>query len=511
MEGQRIGRYVLYDAIASGGMASVHFGRMVGPGGFARTVVIKRLHSHLVRDVEFAAMFLDEGHLAARIRHPNVVATIDVASLEGELLLVMEYVRGESLSRLLATQRARHETIPQAVVSSIILGVLYGLEAAHEAKTEQGAPLGIVHRDVSPQNVMVGADGLARVADFGVAKAASRSHSTRDGKIKGKLAYMSPEQIQRLEVDRRADIYGVGVILWEALAGRKLFVADDGVAVMHAVLNDPVPRLATVAPEVPDALDQIVAKALARRPKDRFASALEMAEALELASPPALQRQVGAWLLANAGEALAERDRVLAAVERSTPSDVSTVRPMRDSLVRLTEQPTALGGAAAPGAAPVEVTGLALSGEIVFRRRARRRGLFAALGLAGACATGFLLFRLVAHGSAGSNASATPADRPSAAVSGAVGATQTAASLASSPTPAATSGSEMSPGAGGDGIALLAPPPAGATSANPRTTRPPGRAQPRPSRIKDPRPASTCDPPFIVGSDGIERFKPGCL
>src|SRR6202035_799107 len=142
-------------------------------------------------------------------------------------------------------------TIPQAVVSSIILGVLYGLEAAHEARTEQGAPLGIVHRDVSPQNVMVGADGLARVADFGVAKAASRSHSTRDGKIKGKLAYMSPEQIQRLEVDRRADIYGVGVILWEALAGRKLFVADDGVAVMHAVLNDAVPRLATIAPGVP--------------------------------------------------------------------------------------------------------------------------------------------------------------------------------------------------------------------------------------------------------------------
>jgi serine/threonine protein kinase len=140
IEGQRIGRYVLYDRIASGGMASVHFGRVVGPGGFARTVVIKRLHSHLVEDVEFASMFLDEGHLAARIHHPNVVPTIDVASLEGELLLVMEYVRGESLSRLLSSLRNHGEPIPPEVLSSIVLGVLYGLEAAHEAKSEQGHP-----------------------------------------------------------------------------------------------------------------------------------------------------------------------------------------------------------------------------------------------------------------------------------------------------------------------------------------------------------------------------------
>jgi len=486
-EGQRIGRYILYDAIARGGMASVHFGRMVGPGGFARTVVIKRLHAHLAQDAEFGAMFMDEGRLAARIRHPNVVSTIDVASFEGELLLIMEYVRGESLSRLMSECRARKERIPARVLSSIILGALYGLHAAHQAKTEQGEPLGIVHRDVSPQNVMVGADGLARVADFGVAKAASRSHSTRDGRIKGKLAYMSPEQIERAPVDRRADIYAVGVLLWEALAGRKLFMADDGAAIMHAVLNDPVPSLADYAPEVSPAMDRIVLKALSRRPADRFATALEMAEAIETTLPPALQRRVGDWVETIAGDALAARDRILAEVETSTPSDVNAAPPIPDHLVRLSEQPTV---GVRTGEAPSVITAVSVSGEVGPRRRPSRRGVVVALSLVGVCVVIFSLVRTLGGTSTASPpvamsvpASAAP-DPPSAPRSSAVSAVASASVSAADPS--------------------AAPRP----SATPPS---PARAQPRVARPKGGRARPGCDPPLVVGPDGIERFKPGCL
>jgi serine/threonine protein kinase len=492
IEGQRIGRYVLYDRIASGGMASVHFGRVVGPGGFARTVVIKRLHAHLVQDVEFASMFLDEGHLAARIHHPNVVPTIDVASLEGELLLVMEYVRGESLSRLLSSMRSREETVPPAVLSSIILGALYGLEAAHEAKSEHGVPLGIVHRDVSPQNIIVGADGLARVADFGVAKAAARSHTTRDGKIKGKLAYMAPEQLQRQVVDRRADIYAVGVILWEALAGRRLFVADDALAVMHAIVNDPIPRLSSLAPDTSAEMGRIVDKALSRRPEDRFASAQEMAEAIETALHPVLQRQVGAWLMTIAGEAIAERDRVLAGVETSTPSDVNAVNPMPDHIVRLSEQPTSTAVPAAD--APSMVTGLSVSGEVAPRRRIGGRGLLAA-GLLGSAAIGAIAFLALRGGSPAAPPLATASAAPPPDTSA-----PSPPSAAPAPDPVIAS---AAPSAPARPAAHPRPPAFGVPS--------PAHPSPAPQHPKSAGAKPGCDPAFTVGSDGIERFKPGCL
>src|SRR5580704_13437939 len=189
------GRYTIYGKIASGGMASVCFGRLLGGEGFARTVAIKRLHPHLAEDPEFRATLIDEARMAARIHHPNVVPTLDVVTADGELMLVMEYVRGESLARLLKIERARSRRVPLHIVSAIGSGSLNGLHAAHEATSDSGEPLGIVHRDVSPQNLLVGVDGLARVIDFGVAKAAGRLQTTSDGAIKGKVAYMAPEQL----------------------------------------------------------------------------------------------------------------------------------------------------------------------------------------------------------------------------------------------------------------------------------------------------------------------------
>src|ERR1700733_14777693 len=182
-----LGRYALYDEIAAGGMATVHLGRLIGPVGFSRTVAIKRLHQQYAKNPEFVAMFLDEARLAARIRHPNVVPTVDVVAMEEELFLVMEYIQGESLSRLFRAASVAAAPIPRSVAVTIMAGVLHGLHAAHEAKTEHGQPLDIVHRDVSPQNVLVGVDGVARVLDFGVAKAAHRVQTTQDGRIKGKL------------------------------------------------------------------------------------------------------------------------------------------------------------------------------------------------------------------------------------------------------------------------------------------------------------------------------------
>src|SRR5580698_4220550 len=205
MSVRRVGRYLMLDRIAAGGMAVVHIGRLIGPAGFARTVAIKRLHEHLSGDPEFTSMFLDEARLAACVQHPNVVATLDIVRDQGDLFLVMDYVLGESLSSLIAEARQKREPIPLRIVSSVVIGVLSGLHAAHEARTDRGEPMNIVHRDVSPPNVLVGADGVARVVDFGIAKAAARMHATEDGKLKGKIAYMAPEQLKRADVDRRAD------------------------------------------------------------------------------------------------------------------------------------------------------------------------------------------------------------------------------------------------------------------------------------------------------------------
>src|SRR5437868_956560 len=179
-----VGRYAIFDEIASGGMATVYLGRLTGSGGFARTVAIKRLHPQFAKDPEFVTMFLDEARLAARIRHPNVVPTLDVVAASGELFHVMEYVQGESLSHLARGLKTRSERVPLRILLRIMNDVLQGLHAAHEARDERGVPLCIVHRDVTPQNVLVGVDGVARLLDFGVAKAAGRAHTTQDGQIK---------------------------------------------------------------------------------------------------------------------------------------------------------------------------------------------------------------------------------------------------------------------------------------------------------------------------------------
>lgn len=319
MAARRAGRYLLFDAIASGGMASVHLGRAIGTGGFARLVAVKRLHAHLANDPEFVEMFLDEARLASRIHHPNVVATLDVVNHEGELLLVMEHVLGESWWHLLRAARDRKTPVPVDIVSAVISGLLHGLHAAHEARSETGEPLELVHRDVSPHNLLVGADGVPRVVDFGIAKAVSRMNSTRDGELKGKLAYMAPEQVKRAPVDRRADVRAAGVILWESLTGERLCFADDAPSIIAAVLEGNHEPPSRRRPELSLELDLVVMKALASDPAARYSTALDFATALERVAAPASPRAVADFVADMAAKKLEERRQVVAQAEQ-TPS-----------------------------------------------------------------------------------------------------------------------------------------------------------------------------------------------
>jgi len=341
----------MYDEIAAGGMATVHLGRLLGPVGFSRTVAIKRLHPHLAKDPEFTAAFLDEARLAARIRHPNVVPTLDVVAAEGELFIVMDYVHGESLAKLLKIAELSGARIPLGIVGNLMSGMLQGLHAAHEARSDRGELLGIVHRDVSPQNLLVGSDGMPRLVDFGVAKAMGRISSTKDGRLKGKIGYMAPEQIVGGKVTRRSDMWGAGSMLWYALTSKKLFTGSTEtqqiLAVVNAHLRPPSTEVAQIGPEV----DAVVMRALSRDPKLRFQSAAEMAEALEKAIPPATQREVAAWIDEVAGKLLSQRAVHVAAVESVSMEPPDSDESPRASSAAL-DEPEPRGSEAVPQGGP---------------------------------------------------------------------------------------------------------------------------------------------------------------
>jgi eukaryotic-like serine/threonine-protein kinase len=308
-----LGRYALFGEIAAGGMATVRIGRLLGPVGFSRTVAIKQLHASLAKDPDFVAMMLDEARLAARIHHPNVVVTLDVVAEGEELLVVMEYVQGESLARLAAAG-----PLPVGVAVSVVAGALHGLHAAHEAKSEHGRPLGIVHRDVSPHNILVGTDGIARVGDFGVAKAIGRMQMTRTGQVKGKAAYMAPEQLSAGDVDARADVYSAAVVLWEALTGKRLFARDNEIETLRAATSLEVPPPSRLRSGVSEELDAIVLRGLCRARDGRFPTARDMAIALEDAVALPRAHEIGAWVEETALAALRARAETVALVEGAT-------------------------------------------------------------------------------------------------------------------------------------------------------------------------------------------------
>lgn len=333
----QVERYALGEPIARGGMGTVHLGRLVGSAGFARTVAIKRIHQHLLSERSLVDAFTAEAHLAARIRHPNVVPTLDVVEhADAGVLLVMEYVDGESLAALL---KASSERVPLPVAIAIVCGMLHGLHSAHEARSEAGAALEIVHRDVSPQNVLVGADGVARLVDFGIARAANEAGTTAEGDIKGKLAYMAPEQIRRERTTRRIDVFAAGIVLWELLTGQRLFHAEHPGATLEKILVGWVPPPSSVVRELSPALDEIALRALDPEPANRFQTAREMATALEDAMRPALGREVAAWVEARAGKGLVHRREAVARFEKGdrAPARRLPSQPIEETATRLIE------------------------------------------------------------------------------------------------------------------------------------------------------------------------------
>jgi hypothetical protein len=314
-------------------MATVYLGRARGIGGFERLVAVKCCHPHLRRDADFVSMFLDEARLAAKIHHPNVVPTLDVGDAE-ELYLVMEYCEGDRLATLVNRAAVRDSHIPIEVVLRIAIDVLSGLEAAHVLTDAAGRALHIVHRDVTPQNILVGVDGITRLVDFGVAKAEARANTTKDGALKGKVAYMAPEQIGAGEVSTQSDVFSAGVVLWEALAGRRLFRGETHADTARLILNETVEPPSRYRPEISTGLDAVVLRALARGRSSRFESAQAFADALERAAESiASTRQVASYVARELGDDLRSRRASLAAIADgpgSTPAETHVRRAARE-------------------------------------------------------------------------------------------------------------------------------------------------------------------------------------
>jgi eukaryotic-like serine/threonine-protein kinase len=307
----RVGRYDILLPIASGGMATVYLARSRGARGFERQVALKLTHAHLLEDNEFASLALDEAKLASRIRHRNVVTIVDVGDDPLGLFLVMEYIEGDTLAGLLRRAATTKVPMPARIGARILLDTLAGLHAAHELRDDGGSPLGVVHRDVSPQNVLVGLDGVAQLSDFGIAKAANRTGHTATGVVKGKVSYMAPEQAKGLPIDRRADVWSAGVVAWELLAQRKLYPSGDGVATLLKVVHDVPPLLRTVRPEIVPEVEAVVAEALSpdveKRTPSAAAFARQLSNAFGLMGRMAEPEEVAAYVEDVAGPKLAAR------------------------------------------------------------------------------------------------------------------------------------------------------------------------------------------------------------
>jgi len=307
------GRYQLIAQLGGGGMADVFLAKLSGKADFAKLAVVKRLKTFEDDDPEILRMFADEARLSARLNHPNIVQTFEVGEDATGPFLVMEYIEGQPLSRIRSRAARREMTIPRAIALEILRDTLAGLSYAHNLIDHDGTPLRVVHRDVSPENIMVTYAGQTKLVDFGVAKTVASMSRTRAGVLKGKVAYMAPEQARSdTTIDERADVFAVGLLLWEMLTTKRLWEGLSEAKVFERLLDDePLPRTRTVDPEIPEDLDELCAKAMEKDKEKRFATANDLLEALEKACAKhdlrASKREVGQFVL---GLFEAEREKV---------------------------------------------------------------------------------------------------------------------------------------------------------------------------------------------------------
>jgi eukaryotic-like serine/threonine-protein kinase len=383
--------------------------------------------------------------------------------------------------------RAQKRAAPLPIVLSVVSQMLSGLHAAHEATSPRGDPLHLVHRDVSPQNVVVGTDGVARVLDFGVAKATWRTQDTRDGSLKGKLAYMSPEQLMWRKLDRRSDIFAASVVLWEALTGERLFAGESTEETVQRILSTDVPNPSTRGPKLPAGLDAIVGRGLAREASERFATAHDMAVALDAIQPHATVREVGAWVTEIAKDALAKRAQMVRELENMRFESQDDGVPPR--LVRALEpsrgasEPTGAGQSLPlPPSIPVEVTSVTNSGlsapvsSSSFARTWRRWGM-------GVGAAALLVVAAVAV------VARHRSERP------------VIAAAPVSPAPSASDAPSAASSAPSVALEIVSTPSASTEAPAPK---------PSPAKTRAAK-GSSCDPPYTVEKDGIRRYKPECI
>jgi serine/threonine-protein kinase len=459
---RRVDRYELHDEIGRGGMGVVHFGVLPSGLGIRKVVAIKALSPELARDPAVRTQLLDEARLVSRIVHASVVPILEVVEERDRTHLVFEYVAGERLDRLVDRARRRGTKVPTSIVVAIVSSILRGLHAAHEATSVDGAPLSLVHRDVSPQNVLVGVDGVARILDFGIAKAAARSTVTREGRVKGKLPYMAPEQVLGEALDRRTDLWATSVLLYELATFRRPF---DHADLEPAEIERQILDRTLVVPSVEGGdpcLDAIILRGLASDPEDRPATALEMATALEARATAASPSEVAAWLHDLAAPDLAERATIVRALEhpRGAASRRAFVARASAAIAALAIGTVALVVAARRPAEPAVVEGHAVAMPPVASSEPEiRKGIVAAAS----------------------------SESPALAV-------------ASSPS--------VEPPRKKIVAAVVARPQASA----------PSRIEPAPARTEPERrgpaldkPAEACDPPYVVDDAGRRRFKRECL
>lgn len=408
VDGRRVGPYELRYELASGGMATVYLARAPGIGGMPpRAVALKCIHPHLARQPELIEMFVDEARIAARIQHPHVCSVLDFGEAEGTPYLAMDFLRGASLASLMRMLGPGSSGGPGArlPVQSLIARVVRvigdaceGLHAAHE--------LEVVHRDVTPGNLFLGSDGLLRVVDFGIARAEGRIHRTATGQLKGTLAYMAPESVSDEHVDRRADVWSVGVVAWELLTGQRLFRREGELETLRAVGHDPIVPPSRVRPGIPPAIDAVILRALARDRGARWSTARELGHALHRAagtSGVAHAADLAEWLEQLFPERRAQQEELVRATlaprpsdDERTPSGVSNERVTAPAIALppSTSRPTALAGPALQPRGHEEATRAARSQPMSATRpasRVARAVLPLATGLAG-LALGALLF-----------------------------------------------------------------------------------------------------------------------
>jgi serine/threonine protein kinase len=341
--GEEFGKYVLVGEIGVGGMAEVFLAIQTGLQGFLKVVTLKRVLPHLATH-DFIAMFIDEARIAARLEHPNIVKTFEFGEHEGQYYTVMEYLAGEDLGSMMNRAAISKQPLQFNTAAMIVSQLCNGLHFAHELTDTAGRPLGLVHRDINPSNIIITYAGEVKVIDFGVAKINQSGSKTMTGTIKGKLAYMSPEQILARGIDRRSDVFSLGVVLWELVTGCRLFARESDAATLYAIMNDPIPRARRHRPNVPEELEAIISTALARTPADRYQTSEEMQVALDqfLGTQPKFDsKSLAAALEGLFGSTRAEAKRSIAAT-RALSKNVSLVMKLRtDVRADLVKQLTA--------------------------------------------------------------------------------------------------------------------------------------------------------------------------